>query len=168
MFSEKLATKWLPKKPAKMLQELGNEVSKCHLKHSNVGNGRVRLASLNICQGVFHRAWKVAGTDHAKVTALKETAPRSPRSQLVWLHRRSHTDDHPLGVIVRSHIPPPPPVQQPVTVAAGHTWVSQCSAVLISARRRRGCWRGEVSPANFTWALNKVVGVMCTIMSRKQ
>lgn len=53
-------------------------------------------------------------TDHAKVTALKETAPRSlqgPLSQLVWLHRCSHTDDYPLGGHCAPHLSPGPAVR---------------------------------------------------------
>lgn len=78
---------------------------------------RVHTASLNICQHVLHRAG--AGTDHAEVAALKETAPRSlqgPQSQLVRLHRRSHTDDYPLGGHCAPHLSPGPAVRH------GRSW----------------------------------------------
>lgn len=79
-------------------------------------------------------------TDHAEVTALKETAPRplqGQHSQLVLLHRHSHADDYPLG----GHCALPRP-RQSVTVAAGHTRVIQGSAALISSLQWR-CWCGE-------------------------
>lgn len=59
------------------------------------------------------------GNDHAKVTALKETAPRSLQglqSQLVRLHQRSHTDDYPLGGHCASHLSPGPAVRH------GRSW----------------------------------------------
>lgn len=59
------------------------------------------------------------GSDHSKVAALKETAPRSlqgPQSQLVRLHRRSHTDDYPLGGHCAPHLSPGPAVRH------GRSW----------------------------------------------
>ncbi len=83
-------------------------------------HARAFILSLNICGVTSLELEKLGtGTDHTKVAALKETAPRSlqgPQPQLVLLHRCSHTDDYPHGGHCAPHLSPGPVVRH------GHSW----------------------------------------------
>lgn len=79
------------------------------------------------------------GTDHAKVTAQTDVAPRSLQglqTQLVWLHWRSHTDDYPLGGHCAPHLSPGPAVRH--GRSHGHTQAILGFSVLINMLRWRG------------------------------
>lgn len=79
------------------------------------------------------------GTDHTKVAAQKDMAPRSLQglqTQLERLHWRSHTDDYPLGGHCAPHLSPGPAVRH--GCSHGHTWAIQGFAALISMLRWRG------------------------------
>lgn len=129
----------------------GNVVSECPLKYSPTSLFVCLCVcvcmctiSLNICQRAFHRAWK----SQAMAMTMLRSQPWK-RRPLALFRDCSHswcgsTSVHtPMiihsGVIVL-HISPL--ARQSVTVAAGHTWVIQGSAVLISMLRWR-CWWGE-------------------------